>query len=466
MASLLIIVPSRSRPASIVRLLEAWTETGAWTHADLHVEVDQDDPTLDGYLAIPPMPGLTVNVADIWRPLVPKLNRVAEWAADRYEAVGFAGDDHVPRTPGWAGTYLDTLREMGTGIVYGDDGYQHENLPTEWAMTSDIIRALGRMVPAQVDHLYCDEAVRDLGRRAECIRYLPDVHIEHMHPAAKKADNDAQYKRVNSSEQYRNDGAAFKRWKKTGLAADVAKVKALRGAPVAKAKPAEPAPPKVSVIVPWRPTQDREVLWTFLHNQWVTSFPDWQIIEGWCPDGPWCKAAAVSDGLLQADGDVLVIADADVWCDGVSEAVQKVHDGAAWAIPHYLTRRLTRPATAEVLNSGQWPTRRTATTYAERPYPGRPGGGMVVLSRKTYEQVPMDPRFLGWGQEDESWALALGTILGRSWRGTADLWHLWHDPQVRLSRTTGSTANLVLHRRYLKAHRHASNMRALVGEFV
>jgi len=159
----------------------------------------------------------------------------------------------------------------------------------------------------------------------------------------------------------------------------------------------------------------------------------------------------------------LIIADADVWCDGVPEAVAAVRRGAGWAIPHYRVLRLTKPATAEVLESGCWPTRRTSTTYAQRPYPGRPGGGMVVLSRETYERVPLDPRFVGWGQEDESWALALGTLVGPSWRGLADLYHLWHEPAPRQSRAFGSAASMRLYNRYAGARKNPARMRQILA---
>lgn len=228
MAELLIVVPARSRPWNIARVLAAWTETGAWGHADLRVEVDADDPTLAGYQDIEMPAGARLTVADIWRPLVPKLERVVEQELDSYWAIGFAGCDHVPETVGWAKTYLDELHDLGTGIVYGDDGYQHANTPTQWAMTADIVRALGRMVPAPVEHMYCDDALRDLGRAAGCIRYLPDVVIRHHHPAAGIGKYDEQYKRVNSSEQYRRDRNTYRHWLNDGLPGDVAKVQALR----------------------------------------------------------------------------------------------------------------------------------------------------------------------------------------------------------------------------------------------
>lgn len=233
MIDLVTIVPTRSRPESVERVVAAWEATGAFGEgAELLFVVDRDDPACADYRAalVTCREGVSAAYADTWRPLVPKLNRIAvSLAVGRYAfAVGFAGDDHLPRTEGWVARYLGVLHSVRTGIVYCDDGYQHENIPTQWAMTSDIVRGLGRMVPAPVDHLYCDNAVRDLGRDAGCLTYLDDVLIEHMHPAAGKASTDEQYQRVNGSEQYRDDRAAYRGWARgVDRATDVATVRAI-----------------------------------------------------------------------------------------------------------------------------------------------------------------------------------------------------------------------------------------------
>jgi hypothetical protein len=226
-ADLCVIVPTRGRPDNLRRLLRAWSDTDAWQDADLTVALDADDPERDRYAELAIAPGVSVWEIPSWEPMVPKLNAAAVGVADRYVALGFAGDDHVPRTRGWARTYLDAL-DPGPAIVYGDDGYQGERLPTQWAMSSDIVRTLGRMVPAPVEHLYCDDAILALGRAADCIRYLPDVLIEHMHPFAKKSAMDDGYRRVNAHKQYQRDRALFAPWHRNGLARDVAAVRALR----------------------------------------------------------------------------------------------------------------------------------------------------------------------------------------------------------------------------------------------
>lgn len=215
-----------------------------------------------------------------------------------------------------------------------------------------------------------------------------------------------------------------------------------------------------SVIIPWRggcPYREAALAWTL--ERWRAA--GHEPVLGAAPDGSWCKAEAVAEALPRVAGEVLVIADADVWTDGTAEAVAAVAGGAPWAVPHRDVRRLTEEATAEVLAGGEL---RDRLPLAQQPYRGYEGGGMVVLPRATYAEVPLDLRYRGWGQEDESWALALRTLAGPPWRGSAPLWHLWHPPQARESRRWGSAAARALHARYRRAAGHSAEMRALLAE--
>lgn len=211
----------------------------------------------------------------------------------------------------------------------------------------------------------------------------------------------------------------------------------------------------VSVLVPWRADGAyRDAAWTWVRRWWADRHPGWQVVEGRCPPGPWRKALAVADALTRADGDVLVVADADVVCDGVQAAVDAVVDGTPWAVPHLLVHRLSEAATAAVLDSADLAVAARAG-LDRKPYRGVEGGGIVVLRRATYRRAPLDPRFETWGQDDESWALALSVLAGRRWRGSADLWHLWHPPAPRLNRHVGNASGRALHVRY----QYAANTR-------
>lgn len=216
----------------------------------------------------------------------------------------------------------------------------------------------------------------------------------------------------------------------------------------------------VEVIVPWRPSPERQRIWNWVRDRYHQKHPDWTVTEAPGRDGDWCKAWAVHDA--QPTADVVVVADADVWCDGLSEAVSAVEQGAAWAMPHLRVHRLTSEATEAVLNGGP-----LAGELEQDHYRGTEGGGLVVLPRTTLQDVPLDPRFHGWGGEDHSWACALHTLAGPLWRGRADLWHLWHPPQPEMDRfgsKFGGPVNRSLHRRYMGGCHDLDRISRLVGE--
>lgn len=218
----------------------------------------------------------------------------------------------------------------------------------------------------------------------------------------------------------------------------------------------------VSVLVPWSGNcPHRLAAWQYVRSWYRINFPDWDIVRGHGGDGPWCKARAVADALAQTDGEILIVADADCVAPEVGLAVQAVASGAPWAMPHHMVHRLSEKATAAVL-SGTHPEAitRQRENYAQMPYAGYPGGGVTVISREVYADTPLDPRFTGWGQEDQSWALALNCLHGTPWRKwRAPLWHLWHPPQQRLSRSTGSQASRELHARYQRLRSSPEAMR-------
>lgn len=226
---LLMIVPSRGRPHNITELHDAWsaTTTGA---AGFLVAADDDDPTLPEYREVCAERSINLTVGPRLR-MVPTLNLVAVEHAPHHFAVGFLGDDHRPRTSGWDAAYLDALRDLGTGYVYGNDLLAGERLPTQWAQTSDIVQALGAMVPAPVQHLWADNQICDLGHAIDRIRYLPDVIVEHAHPLAGKAAEDDGYREVNAPALYEADRRIYAHWYEHDMPAAVEKLRALIGTP-------------------------------------------------------------------------------------------------------------------------------------------------------------------------------------------------------------------------------------------
>lgn len=87
-----------------------------------------------------------------------------------------------------------------------------------------------------------------------------------------------------------------------------------------------------------------------------------------------------------------------------------------------------------------------------------------MVRRDTYERVPLDRRFTGWGHEDDAWGWALQTLAGPPARGDERLIHLWHPPQERRSRQRGSVESYELQERYWHARNQPTRMRELIGE--
>ena len=205
MRDLAILIPSRGRPNSIAEVIKAFVETD--TTADLIVVVDDDDEQMDEYLEL----GVDIFiVARDGKGMAKPLNKAASHFKDKYRHFAFLGDDHRPRTQEWDKAFVTALDELGTGIVYGNDLFQAEQLPTAVAMTGDIVRALDGMVPPGMIHLYLDNFWLQLGKDLGAIRYFGEIIIEHLHPVAGKAEWDDNYRAVNAEEVYSADAKAYR----------------------------------------------------------------------------------------------------------------------------------------------------------------------------------------------------------------------------------------------------------------
>lgn len=230
MTALTAIVPSRGRPQAAHDVVTAFRHT-CEAATRLVFAVDADDPTLPDYQAIVENESEAhVFVGPRESSMVRTLNAAAVHYAEHGNtfAIGFLGDDHRPRTDGWDRAYFNALHTMGTGIVYGNDLLQGENLPTQAAMTTNIISAIGHMAPPDLTHLFVDNYWKALGQGAECLAYLPEVIVEHVHPYAGKAEMDEGYYRVNAPTMYQRDSLEYSGYAARQLPSDIAKVKKIK----------------------------------------------------------------------------------------------------------------------------------------------------------------------------------------------------------------------------------------------
>lgn len=218
----------------------------------------------------------------------------------------------------------------------------------------------------------------------------------------------------------------------------------------------------VAVIVPWAASDEwRARAKRYVLNHYRTHHPEWKQHVGTLPASePWSKGAAVDAAVQRSDADILVLADADSFTDPdtMEAAVRLATEGTPWVVPHRRVHRLTEEFTTEVL-AGRKPRKGRTCRPA---YTGPAGGGIVVLTRKAYDEVHgIDPRFLDWGGEDVSFGMALETLVGPFARLEGDLFHLWHPhpaPDLR-----GSPESEELVAKYQAARMSPRRMRAVIA---
>jgi hypothetical protein len=205
---IVVLCPTRNRPQAAYEMAATFRETAVLFATSLVLVVDHDDPELDAYREVPHrlnhssgvlLPSDPVMVMEVeGGSLTKATNEAAARVWDDDVIIGHVGDDHRFRTLGWDRTIMHALREPG--IAYGDDLFQGPVLPTAVFMSAVIPRTLDRL------------------------HYLPDVIIEHMHPAAGKGERDAGYDVAIEARQ--EDKEAWLAWRRTRMVLDIQKVAA------------------------------------------------------------------------------------------------------------------------------------------------------------------------------------------------------------------------------------------------
>lgn len=212
----LVILPTRSRPDKTAEAVELLQKNSVIS--DICVAIDDDQSEL-----YPRIEGVIYEVNPRLR-MNGTLNLVANKYADKYETIFFLGDDHRTRTHGWDEKLYEPIKRRGYGLSYGNDLLQKQNLATAVMMSTNIIRIIGYMAPPKLIHLYMDNFWMNLGKALQCLDYVGNVTIEHMHYMAGKSEADEQYLDVNSSEMYETDKKTYLEYVQSDLKHDLEKL--------------------------------------------------------------------------------------------------------------------------------------------------------------------------------------------------------------------------------------------------
>ena len=231
---MIVLCPTRGRPKLAAQMVRSLRDTAHRIGTTALLVVDEDDPCLDAYLALP-LTGLPYRERAYVMVLAPdqtgdlvRATNSAYARLDGDEIIGHVGDDHLFRTEGWDRAIEAALARPG--IAYVDDLLQREDKVGTPFMSGAIARALGWYALPAVDHLYIDDAWTEIGRATGCLRYLPEVVIEHMHAGVGKAPWDDGYRAVDHGHNrawVEDQYARYCAWRETDFDAACERVRAV-----------------------------------------------------------------------------------------------------------------------------------------------------------------------------------------------------------------------------------------------
>lgn len=224
---------------------------------------------------------------------------------------------------------------------------------------------------------------------------------------------------------------------------------------------------RVVILVPRRAGNDeRDRLWAWVRSWWEREHPDWEVFEGHHDTGLFNRSAAVNraaglaDWMAPAPWDVALIIDADVLVDPerTRQAVLKADETGSMVMPFNIRKDVSLQGTARILDAyrGSW------APFVRRTYPNMVSA-CIAVPRRLWDAVGgFDEGFVGWGFEDNAFAVSCETFGGPIVRIKGELWHLFHHTakEGRIG-TPSFEANRRRAQRYLDARGDPDRVRAL-----
>ena len=199
------ILPSRSRPHNLLRLIDAWGRTGASTPVELCL--DFNDPCLRQYLSIPMPSGWIVVTGER-----DGLSRVYNDAFARHPEAswyGFIADDIVPLTDSWDVNLIEVAGSDGMAVPAG--GHDPNGAP-HFVLGGDLVRSMGWLCLPGLDRLYIDTIWQEIATARGVLRRVPDVILEHRHFSNRKALIDETYLKKHKVQ----DKLIYDNWRQNG----------------------------------------------------------------------------------------------------------------------------------------------------------------------------------------------------------------------------------------------------------
>lgn len=225
-----VILPIRyageERKIRLGNAIDSWEKQSEGL-SDLHVIIDDDNVEVFEYLnSDSRITSITVQSAE--NTLMQKINTIALDIASKYAYMAFSADDIVFETP-WESKFIDYLKSVPHGVVYGNDTVHGERLPTHPCVSSNLVTTLGFFGCPGVAHNFFDNYWHSVGLNTKNMKYFDDVIMRHMHPISGRAVNDELNVKVLGLLE--SDGEKFRKYMDENFAREMGLIEKIGSTP-------------------------------------------------------------------------------------------------------------------------------------------------------------------------------------------------------------------------------------------
>lgn len=198
------ILPTRSRPESCKRFIQAWNDTKSST--PVYVRLDNNDPKLSELIKLEWPSTFKIETGE--REGVAKATNDFFLNHSNEPWYGFLADDFLPKTEEWD---IKLVEAAGSRFIsYPNDMAYRQDLPTMPCVGGDLVRAMGFFGFPKAYHYYVDTVYQYIGTHLNNIKRLDNVVVEHLHYSYNKSAMDIVYQ--ESNEKFKNDKKVWKNW--------------------------------------------------------------------------------------------------------------------------------------------------------------------------------------------------------------------------------------------------------------
>lgn len=194
------------------------------------------------------------------------------------------------------------------------------------------------------------------------------------------------------------------------------------------------------ILVPRRADGGRrDELWAWVRSWLERNHPEWEIVEGASPEGPFNRGAAINQAARDAgQWDVAVVHDADNFASPAKLrlAVERAHSGVT-QVAHSTYQYLGQEASEEILQNPDGPWWPDLQLLDANPATDSKGynrynrhkhvSGIVAVPRRVWEVTDGFVELTGWGSEDSLHLVMCNALGGGVEWVSGSCYHLWHE---------------------------------------